>query len=284
MIEHLIKAATCRVTCGEESGTGWLITKNKVITARHCVLAGIDEGKPVELFFPDRGEAPVNGKITAQSEDWDACLLTLDTELSLKPLPITLELPPEGENWQTFGYPQGKLTLGHRLYGDVAQILDPPKLKIDIDLSINPSVVLQNYRGLSGAAIVCKDVVVGMARLKVDNTIAALSLHQLNSFLAKSGVTISSEPISPPLHTLADRRDFTQTFIEAIQSKTGNYVFLEGAHGSGKSTFCRSFQTDDKTFIDLGAYCLSDPNSVLGADYRAQPQVFLTGYPQQFQY
>ena len=68
MIEHLIKAATCRISCDGKSGTGWLIGKNRVVTARHCVLACIENGQPVELFFPNSGDIAVVGQIVGESE------------------------------------------------------------------------------------------------------------------------------------------------------------------------------------------------------------------------
>src|SRR5215216_4489352 len=275
MIEYLIRAATCRVSSGTESGTGWLIAKDLVITARHCVLPAISEGKPIELFFLDTGDNCVASKIVAQSEEWDACLLSLETTTAAEPLPLRLNLPREGETWQTFCYPQGKVTLGHRLSGNVAQVLEIPKLKIDLDLSIDPIVALQDYRGLSGAPLVCEGVVLGMIRLKLDGTIAALSLRQLEKFFTDNGVDLPNDSAAPAAPLLADWGDFPQAFAEAVRDRAGTYLFVEGAHGSGKSTFCEGFKADDKTLINLGAYHLSDPNSVLGADYRAQPQVLV---------
>jgi Trypsin-like peptidase domain len=275
MIEQRIKAATCRIACGNESGTGWLIANGCVITARHCVLAAITEGKPIELFFPDSDDVAVPSSIIAESEENDACLLSLDAETSAKPIPVTFEQPRDGEAWQAFGYPQTKPALGHRLSGVVAQVLVTPKLKVDLDLSVDPIVALQAYRGLSGAAVVCEGFAVGIIRLKVDGTVAALSFHQFKSFLSDHGVTASGGGETPRAEMLADRKAFSKTFAQAIQARTGSYLFLEGAHGYGKSTFCRNFEPHGEKLVNLGAYCLSSPDSALGPDYRAQPQVFL---------
>lgn len=275
MIEQKIKMSTCRVSCGDESGTGWLIAERIVITARHCVLGCLTDGKPVELFFPAGSDVAVPSQIVAQSEEYDACLLSLESDTGAEALPVCLERPREGETWQTFGYPQGKQIIGHRVTGAVAQVLNIPKLKIDLDLSVEPTVALRVYQGLSGAAVVCEGAAVGMIRLKVDGTVAALSLHQLESFLSENGVTLSSDSSAPTAPVLADRGAFAQDFTEAIYARSGSYLFLEGAHGYGKSTFCTSYRSDDKKLINLGAYCLSDPDSALGADYRAQPQVLI---------
>lgn len=275
MIEHVIKTATCRISCGDVSGTGWLIARNRIITARHCVLAGLDDGKPVELFFADTGDLAVSSKIVAQSEENDACLLSFEKKTDATPLSASLQLPREGEAWQTFGYPQSKKTLGHRLSGTVEQVLGIPKLKVDLDLSVDPKLALQAYNGMSGAAVVCNGNAVGLIRLKVDGSVAALSLHQIEHFLLENAITFPSTPSVHEVPLLANRGAFTQTFTKAVQSKVGSYLFLEGAHGYGKSTFCANFETDDKTLLSLGTYCLSDSGSALGAEYRSQPQVFL---------
>jgi hypothetical protein len=274
MIEYYIKAATCRVSCSDESGTGWLVRTGLVITARHCVRSALLEGKPIELFFPDNGEAPVFGTIMAQSEENDVCLLSFDAARSAEPLPGNFQRPREGGNWQTFGYPNGKTILGHRLSGTVAQVLNTPKLGVDLDLFVDPAVALRDYRGLSGAAVVCEGAAVGMIRLKIDGTVAALSLRHLESFLTENGVAFPSESSAPAPPLLADRGAFAEAFAETVRDGAGSYLFLQGAHGYGKSTFSANFQTDDKALINLGAYRLSEPDSALGADYWAQPQVF----------
>lgn len=275
MIEHHIKAATCRVACGTESGTGWLIAKDLIITARHCVLDAIAKAQQIELFFPENFDNAIVGKIVAESEQWDASLISLETTSVAEPLSVSLDLPREGETWKTFGYPRGKPTLGHRLSGAVAQVLDTPKLKIDLDLSVDLDVALQDYRGLSGAVIVCEGAAVGMIRLKIDNTVAALSLKQMESFLANKAIPLPSNSMASVAPFFAERGDFAKAFAEAVQTNAGSYLFLEGAHGYGKSIFCRDFRADETKLINLGAYSLSDPDSALGADYWAQPQVFL---------
>lgn len=273
MIGNLIKAASCRVICGDESGTGWLIAPDRVLTARHCILPAIDANKPVELVFPHTNGIATPATILAHSEDFDTCLLSMPDMAALKPLPLASTPPREGERWETFGYPQGKTTIGHRLSGKIAQVLQTPKLKIDVDLSIAPEEALQLYGGMSGAAVVSGGTAIGMIRLKVDGTVAAISLQHLRQWLADQGVALPVKAPAPEEPSLADRGTFVGTFTTAVKDRAGNYLFLEGAHGYGKSTFCDRFRTNDKALVNLGAYCLLSPVSSLGADYRAQPSV-----------
>lgn len=57
MIDAQIARATCQIKCGDESGTGWLITGSHVITARHCVDEAIDTQKKIEVRFEVNGVA-----------------------------------------------------------------------------------------------------------------------------------------------------------------------------------------------------------------------------------
>jgi hypothetical protein len=275
VIANLIKSATCRIACGTESGTGWLIAPGKVITARHCVMGAIDSKAAIELFFPHGNGASVSGKVLADSAEQDSCLLTVDENSAIQPLMLSGQLPSEGEQWQTFGYPIGKTAIGHRLSGNVAQVSGFPKLKIDMDLSVAAEEALTAYDGMSGGTIVCDGRAVGVIRLKLDRTVAGISLKQLQSFLKANGITLPQNAPAPEEPPLADRGTFQEKFTKALHARIGNYLFLEGAHGYGKSTFCAHFRTDDKALVNLGAYCILSPDSTLGADYRAQPPIFV---------
>ena len=46
MIETQVTRATCSIRCGEESGTGWLVTPSFVITAYHCIVDAIENKAP----------------------------------------------------------------------------------------------------------------------------------------------------------------------------------------------------------------------------------------------
>jgi len=184
MVDNLIRAATCRVSCGDESGTGHLIMDCKVLTARHCIIAAIEATSAIELTFPGvDGEITLPARIVAQSEELDACILSVPTSLERPPVPLSGAMPREGSDWRSFGYPTGKTIVGHRISGTISHVLDAPKLKIDIDLSVDPNAILHSYRGLSGAAVISENFNIGMIRLKLDGTLGAISAQRLVEFL-----------------------------------------------------------------------------------------------------
>lgn len=280
MIDNIIRAATCRVSCGTEHGTGHLITDCNVLTARHCVIAAIESGSAIELtFFGPEGDMSLTATIVALSEEMDACILSVPEPLRRPPLPLNAAMPREGGDWRSFGYPSGKEDVGHRVAGTISHLLDDPKLKMDIDLTVDPSTALQSYSGLSGASVVSENASRGMIRLKLNGTLGAISVHRLGIFLAENGIEIpqpnTEESISEePRGGLADRSEFQQTFEQMIARNPGSYVFLEGAHGIGKSTFCSEFEPENRVLYTLGSYSLLSQGRGPGAIYRAQPEVF----------
>lgn len=280
MIDNIIRAATCRVSCGNESGTGQLITNYNVLTARHCVHEAIESKKVISLVFSDpEGDISLTAAIVAESKECDACILSISELLERQPIPLNATMPREGDDWRSFGYPKEKATIGHRIFGTISHLLDTPKLKMDIDLTVDPSIVLHDYRGFSGAAVVSENASRGMIRLKLDGTIGAISVQHLRIFLAENGIQIphpdaDEADFAEQRGSLADRSTFQESFEKKIADNPGDYIFLEGAHGIGKTTFCSEFQPKNRALFTLGTYSLVLKGRGLGANYRAQPEVF----------
>jgi len=276
MIDHLIRAATCATKCGDEHGTGFLIDQGKVMVARHAVLKALTDSEAIELTFQVKDvDVVLNALIVAESEALDVCLLVFAPTTEMKPLAIDRKMPRDGTEWRSFGFPRGKIAIGHRVFGRVSHTLPTPKLKMDMDLSVDPSVTLQDYSGLSGAPLVIDDSVVGMIRLKVDGTIGAISMHSLEEFLEEEGIETAEPREETPSggKRYAERAAFQKTLETHIQAQPGEYLFVQGAHGIGKTTFCNQFKPVSPNLLSLGAYSIFLPDSPLSATYRAQPSV-----------
>lgn len=279
MIDNLIRAATCRVKCGDESGTAWLVTESVLITARHCVIDAIENKEKIELLFEgDKDENKLLAQILSYNENFDVCLLSIELQIERQPLPTTKNIPLEGSQWCSFGYPESKTTIGHRISGEVSHVLDPPRSRIDIDLTIDKSNSLASYRGLSGAPVVVDGFSVGILRLKVDETLGAISIKSIENFLTNNDIKVANEEIEsspqPEVSSLADRTDFQKDFESLISKARGQYIFLEGAHGIGKTTFCNEFKPISDNLLLLGTYSLTDKGQGARAIVRAQPEIF----------
>lgn len=280
MIDNIIKAATCCVSCGSEFGTGYLITDCHVLTARHCIIPAIKSGNVIGLtFFGPEGNISLLATIVGLSEELDACILSISEPLGRQPISLNATMPQEGGDWRSFGYPSGKTAIGHRIAGTISHLLDIPKQKMDIDLAVDPTAALVDYSGLSGAAVVSENASRGMILLKMNGTLGAISVNQLWGFLADHGIEIpqpgAEETASAESRSrLADRSVFQEAFEQMIARNQGNYIFLEGAHGIGKTTFCSEFKPEERSLFTLGTYSLVSQDRGPGAVYRAQPEVF----------
>ncbi|KKK62546.1 hypothetical protein LCGC14_3003250, partial [marine sediment metagenome] len=179
MIDHLIRASSCAVSCGSEHGTGYLVRADRVLTARHCVIDAINSRCEIALAFPAAQHAGqeqhVHATVVAEDADLDTCILVVDPIDGLSPIPTTAALPREGVPWVSFGFPEGKSMLGHYVRGDVAQVLPEPRAKVDIDLSVDPNAALDRYQGMSGGAVVIDGQSHGLLRLRVNGTVAAIA-------------------------------------------------------------------------------------------------------------
>lgn len=279
MIDSIIRDATSRVVCGQASGTAWLIAKSTVITARHCIVDAIEHGAEIKLILPlTEGSKEFQAKILATNDDFDVCLMSLEEEFGGESLPVNAVAPREGSLWRSFGFPDSKNQIGHRLSGSVSHVLDTPKLRMDMDLTVESSHTLSSYHGLSGAPIVCDGKCVGLLRLKIDGTLGAVSVQAIVDFLRQNGVQISSDNASDESideHSgLADRSEFQTKFEETLAQSLGSYVFLEGAHGIGKTTFCNDFEPLRTDFLSLGTYSFTPSPRGSGTVVRAQPETF----------
>lgn len=154
MTEEGVKLATCQVVGKDECGTGWLVAKDRILTAYHCVEVAHKAGEPVAVRFGLGDSASEHLVIVGlHDEDLDVCVLELTASLEIEPVPLDLEPVRPGEKWSCFGYPVVKLQLGHVALGEVQQVLSERVHGVDLDLSVTAETQLSDYKGLSGSAL-----------------------------------------------------------------------------------------------------------------------------------
>jgi hypothetical protein len=280
MIDTQIKDATCQTTCGKTFGTAFLVTDSILLTARHCVLEAIEAGTGISVAFTRASEKlELTAQILAINEELDACLLLITEKTDIPALNLSSELPRAGSDWQCYGFPLHRGSVGYRASGEIVQVLDAPILKMDLDLSVSASIQLTSYEGLSGAPVVADGVCVGVLRVRIDGGVGAISTKALTAFLAENAVSIADSEHAlvpePNIGAIAARRQFQTEFEELVSGSPGQYVFLEGAHGIGKTTFCRRFKALSDKFLTLGTYSFGEHSGIGPAPVvLAQPEYF----------
>jgi len=275
MTEEEIKQATCQIIGKDESGTGLLIASNLVLTAYHCVESAARASESVVVRFGVGSSASDYTVVVGpHDEDLDICILQMSTPLSFDPVPIDTNSPRPGEKWFAFGYPAAKLQLGHIVKGDIQQVLPERVHGVDLDLSVEQGTHLSDYHGLSGSALMVGAVCKGLLKLNIDSAIGALSFSMLKPFLEANGL-LPHEPTgnddSGPIGT---RPAFDERFESAVANKRGGYVFIDGSHGVGKSTYCQQFRPASPRLERLGVYQFTDRARGSTPAHQAQPEVF----------
>ena len=275
MTEEEIKRATCIVVGKDESGTGWLIKSNIVLTAYHCIENAVSSGEPVTVRF-GVGSSAVEHMVVVgpHDEELDICLLQLSTPLSVEPISIDADGLRPGEKWFAFGYPVAKLQLGHVVRGEIQQVLPERVHGVDLDLSVEPGTHLSDYHGLSGSAFMVGSACKGLLRLNVDSAIGALSFSNLKPFMQANGVLPEEPTDNEDPGPIGTRPAFDALFEAAIVNKRGGYIFVDGSHGVGKSTYCQQFRPELPELDRLGVYQFTERARGSTPAHQAQPEVF----------
>lgn len=275
MTEESVKLATCQIDGEDESGTGWLVAKDRILTAYHCVEAAHKAGEQVVVRFGLGASASEHSVVVdSYDEGLDVCVLLLVASLEIEPVPLNLEPVRPGEKWFCFGYPVAKLQLGHVADGEVQQALSERVHGVDLDLSVTAETQLSDYKGLSGSALMVGLACRGLIRLNLDSALCALSLHAIRPFLEASGL-LADWPIAKPSDApIGQRPDFDQLFESTLAKVGGGYVFLDGPHGIGKSTYCKEFAPQSDALERLGVYHFSEHLRGVTPAHQAQPEVF----------
>lgn len=277
MLESTIKLAVCKIKCGTESGTGWLIKKNIVITAYHCVENAIKDGEPIKLGFNfSESSNELTAEIIDHDEDLDVALLSLKNTSTHLPISFSDSQPIVGKDFYSPGWPVLKLTMGHQLKGSVVQVLSTLELGNDIELQIDSPNSLDEYSGHSGAPLICDGLCVGIIRYSIEKTIGAISLFRIRKFLIKNNI-LHKELIDKNLekNKLATRAEFNESFDNFVISNAGKYIFLKGAHGIGKSTFCMTYETQNPLIEYFNTYSFTHNRDSINVTHLAQPVEFV---------
>ncbi|HCZ8411909.1 TPA: serine protease [Proteus mirabilis] len=275
MLDHEFRVATCKVKCGDESGTGSLITPKIVLTASHCVDSAVDGSSEVNVTFNLSSNSLIQkASVLAHDENLDIALLELETESDIPPINLSERLPLGGSHFYSYGWPVSKLTMGHRLEGTIAQTFDSPKLGSDIEISIDRPLSLSNYQGFSGAALVCDGSCVGVIRVSIEQTLGVISIARLRDFFYDHGVIVETNENTFEHQTLAPRKGFNRRFDKFVLAQSSRYLFINGAHGIGKSTFCETYTPIDSSLEYFGTYSFTPTQSHKNATQLAQPQEF----------
>ncbi|AZB22143.1 serine protease [Kaistella haifensis] len=260
----------------KESGTGFFITNNIIITAYHTLLdIKIDENSIIVYDFEQESQ---QASILHVDEINDICLLKVNNKNSVF-LPLTETSIRINDAWNSFGFPYLGHQEGVRLFGIVNQEVKNERY----DFIVNSANVESgfDYKGLSGAPIISSGRVIGVALQQLDDKIGAISINKISKLLAELSISVFKEEklneippkFAKEISQIVTNYDFVDRLNNVIQNKN-NWILIEGNPGTGKTTNVASYNPEDNSLL-LGRYFTKIPNDDRPKSLRISKENFL---------
>ncbi|MFT9849992.1 S1 family peptidase [Aneurinibacillus sp. REN35] len=280
----IIEKNIARIECGNESGTGFLIQNNLVLTALHTVSDYTSNPDNILITFPysEFSKGEMGARVIDQDEDFDIALLELNIEFENDNcLNINISKTAENEKWETFGFPVSKWTSGAKLTGYILRSnIENDQLLWDTDLNYEQQ--FERFDGFSGSPLVVGGYVKGIILQKLDGTVAAISTFKIKRFLDKNNIVYENVLESDLPHINSNIEDIellvnTTVVIELekkFDEQAKGYILLKGSPGSGKSTLIAEYKTDKSNVKVLGKYLIRNKHDGLPVSFKSSEIVF----------
>jgi hypothetical protein len=197
IIEELAKWSSCKIAC-IESGSGFFITENLIITCLH-VVDGYEE-KPISVWDYHNNLLAV--EVIDQSESLDIALLRcINSSKGPCFVDVCASAVSLGMKWDAFGFPahaSGQMN-GEALRGYVRDIIDVSRGSIEdcahaiIDINSHTA----SYKGFSGSAMIDGNRnVIGILRYQSPNYLSSVSIIKCREFLNRNNIDIKPDELS----------------------------------------------------------------------------------------
>ncbi|SMO37812.1 trypsin-like peptidase domain-containing protein [Fodinibius sediminis] len=261
-----VEKATLRIICGNEYGTGFLISDDTLITASHVILNHIEDEEVIKVEVLDEGNGEgiqLEGDLIEYDSEADVAVIKLDQSFK-KFLPLKISEIRYESIWKGYGYPYNA-TDGGWFKGAVKQ--QNQSKPYDVELQCSNYDLDTDYNGLSGAPLVIEDKVVGILTWSIVDGFGAISISKIESFLASQGIKFEREKNinELPDELIEELEDIAsnENVITLLQEKLntgGQYYLLHGSPGSGKTIVSASLPLHEKDSEIVGKYFIGKPN------------------------
>ena len=166
MVER-VKQAVAKLKCGEHDGTAFLINSNTAITATHCILEYIDEGKKIILTFYNivgKDTLPVEATFVSDPDSPLAVLKLKETvETQYLQLVCYIDSMERKTEVVSYGYPMVEGVDGYSVDLYINDYLSPNTMNnYDISLLISEKSKISDYSGMSGSPVLYRGQVIGI--------------------------------------------------------------------------------------------------------------------------
>ncbi|MGF1765419.1 S1 family peptidase [Aliivibrio kagoshimensis] len=200
MTDSLLKKSTCKITCGDKSGTGFFISPNWILTAIHVINESFEEEKKIEVSNWHFDENTHIAKCIYHDDHAHIAIIEIneicenDCFLELLNADIIKD-----EIISIYGYPRnfdGEI-VGEPLSGKVLRYIEDSDVTIhDVSINVDGFDTNSDYSGFSGSPVVNgKNQVLSFIRFKSERYLSAISIKKAAHFLQESGMSFSDDEL-----------------------------------------------------------------------------------------
>lgn len=187
-----IKPACCRVSCNGIDGSGFFLSANLILTAKH----NLEDSHSIKGRTLSGAE--IEMEVVAADDAVDLAILRVTSGyVSTAMLDLCGFEPVKGVPFEGFGFPataNGK-AYGETLCGTVRDFMDTPSLSHDTVLEISGyNVSTSLYKGFSGSPMVDGyGNVIGVYLFSGANSLDSVSIWKAKSFLLANSVAVKDD-------------------------------------------------------------------------------------------
>lgn len=220
----------CRLNCGIDKATAFLISNNRAITATHAINKYFTNNAEIKLEFMNLAPEPIEIKAVPLQYSISSPITILDLEESVdNEIYCTFcnQEVNKDDDYEIFGYPVAKWGVGHRVTSKVIRrITEKMAQPYDWDIDLNNESNIEDFSGLSGSPLFVNNRLVGVVLTQNDSTgkaisLGAISIPKIGDLLNEAKVKIEQVIMYDKyeLYELDDNIDYSNsTFIAMLES------------------------------------------------------------------
>ncbi|MEZ8453208.1 serine protease [Vibrio splendidus] len=224
MNKQLVESATCKIDCDGEKGSGFFISRDKIITCRHVLTRHLHIKTKEIKITAGSSSFECTARLIAHCETTDLALLDCEGNYESEHTLVISSSPIlDDEDIYSYGYPNtndGRL-VGEPLHGTVLRTITNSTATIrDVSLTIDNFSKSKEYEGFSGSPVVNgRGVVTSVLSFENKNYLSSMSINKAKGFLLENNIIVEDNE----LETFISYRDDAFKGFSYLKDECENY-------------------------------------------------------------
>lgn len=225
-----VERGICRLKCGKDRATAFLINDKQAITATHAIKDFYTTKKEIKLEFMNISHEPIVRMAKPLQDKPSSPVVLLQLEESIEDgyyHTFHSNKVKKGDEYEIFGYPVAKWGVGGWLKSTVIRRIEEEMTQpYDWDIDLNHTSNIEDFSGLSGSPLFVNSKLVGVILTQNDAkgkaiSLGAISIEKFEFILNEVGLEVKSSLDYDKflMYELADNMDYSNSmFIAMLES------------------------------------------------------------------